>query len=213
MTGKGLKRCMGGARCNHAPGECTAQPMVDRIYPEPTLFRREDRYIVIKRKHLTPFKERAIRDQLAALEVSTVECVAVESDWPEYETVWGMIEARVTGKQPALAALSTLPAGCPVKAVGMSVSPNGFMRCHYTNARGQAISLAPEDHCKANLCALFGPDIAWLEANFPRWSKPIYSEDCLHRQLVRPAEIIGFDTAEVAAALIIECTRKPEMHA
>ncbi|MDC3312709.1 hypothetical protein OAV22_02105 [Flavobacteriaceae bacterium] len=29
-----------------------------------------------------------------------LSCVVVESDWPEYEFVWGMIEDRVTGETP-----------------------------------------------------------------------------------------------------------------
>lgn len=31
-----------------------------------------------------------------------MECVIVESDWPEYEPTWKAIEARVTGAQPSL---------------------------------------------------------------------------------------------------------------
>lgn len=66
--------------------------------PNPTPpFVREERYIVIKRKHLTPVVEGVIREQLAALEIATVECAVIEADWPEYETVWQMIEHRVTG--------------------------------------------------------------------------------------------------------------------
>lgn len=66
----------------------------------PPPFVREERYIVIKRKHLTPFMEGAIRNQLEALEVPPVDCVVVESDWPECEKVWRMIEARVVGPIP-----------------------------------------------------------------------------------------------------------------
>lgn len=63
-----------------------------------TDFQRENRYIVIKRSH-------ASEDALSRLEgtmdnngVTEVEdALVVESDWPEYETVWQMIEARVTG--------------------------------------------------------------------------------------------------------------------
>lgn len=29
-----------------------------------------------------------------------MDCVVVESDWPEYEPTWRAIEARVTGAQP-----------------------------------------------------------------------------------------------------------------
>lgn len=60
-------------------------------------FDREERYIVIKRKHLTPFMEGAIKNQLSALEIHAVEAIVVEHDWPEYETVWKMIEERASG--------------------------------------------------------------------------------------------------------------------
>ena len=77
-----------------------------------TKFKREERYLVFKlsdvEEHFTPGE----RQQLARLaEVQRVgrseggkpllECVVVESDWPEYEPTWQAIEARVTGAQPA----------------------------------------------------------------------------------------------------------------
>ena len=55
-------------------------------------FKREERYIVIKRKHLNAPVENAIRALLAAAEVDTVECVVVEKDWPMYELVWEQIK-------------------------------------------------------------------------------------------------------------------------
>ena len=58
-------------------------------------FEREERFIVIKRKHLSPAKEEALRTYLHDDNIGTVECVVVESDWPEYETIWKIIEARV----------------------------------------------------------------------------------------------------------------------
>lgn len=63
-------------------------------------FQREERFIVVKRKRLNGNQEAVIRACIAAMGVETVECVVVESDWPEYETVWSMIEARCTGAQP-----------------------------------------------------------------------------------------------------------------
>lgn len=60
-------------------------------------FQREERYIVIKRKRLTPAKEDRLREFLHMEEIGIIECAVVESDWPEYETVWAMIERRVTG--------------------------------------------------------------------------------------------------------------------
>lgn len=64
-----------------------------------TPFQREERYIVIKRKHLNMVQEAAIRGYLEGSSLNTVECVVVEHDWPEYEAVWKMIERRVTGDQ------------------------------------------------------------------------------------------------------------------
>ncbi len=60
-------------------------------------FKREERFIVVKRKHLKAGDEDALRKLLEVRNIATVECVVVESDWPEYETVWAMIEARCTG--------------------------------------------------------------------------------------------------------------------
>lgn len=63
---------------------------------EPT-FEREERFIVVKRKNLGSDEE-PLRRYLAKRDIPTVECVVVESDWPEYEIVWAMIEARCTGR-------------------------------------------------------------------------------------------------------------------
>ncbi len=60
-------------------------------------FVREQRYIVIKLKLLQERASEPLRRYLKHLNVKPVECVVVEADWPEYETVWQMIEARVTG--------------------------------------------------------------------------------------------------------------------
>ena len=55
-------------------------------------FTREDRYIVIKRKHLSEDVERQLLIWLNCAEVRQVpKAVVVEGDWPEYETVWRMI--------------------------------------------------------------------------------------------------------------------------
>ncbi len=77
-----------------------------------TDFQREDRCFVLKmsdiKKHLTP----ADRDRLMLIEGKlaarreadgkpSLECAVVEKDWPEFEPVWAMIEARMTGKPNA----------------------------------------------------------------------------------------------------------------
>lgn len=57
-------------------------------------FVREERYIVLKVNRLCDedyFAVKGIYDH------AMVEGVVVESDWPEYEKVWKMIEDRVNG--------------------------------------------------------------------------------------------------------------------
>lgn len=67
-------------------------------------FKREERFIVIKRKHLSAESrthdslEQELRVWLDRHLVPTSECVVVESDWPEYEAVWAMLAARVEGR-------------------------------------------------------------------------------------------------------------------
>lgn len=57
-------------------------------------FKREERYIVIKLKQLDDVDIHNLRDYLEENSIGTTECVVVESDWPEYEAVWKMIEER-----------------------------------------------------------------------------------------------------------------------
>lgn len=69
-------------------------------------FLREDRYIVIKRSDVDTFWRDDVREQfMSALErlnehhVRTPQrqFLVIESDWPEYEPAWHMIERRVNG--------------------------------------------------------------------------------------------------------------------
>lgn len=75
-------------------------------------FIREERYFVFKISDVVEHLTTAEALHLARLyEIQRVgrkeagkaelECVVVESDWPEYEPTWQAIEARVTGAQPA----------------------------------------------------------------------------------------------------------------
>ena len=75
---------------------------------------REGRYIVIKKtdleaalkvKRITQTDIEDLKELLARLRTQrfisnkeALECVVVESDWPEYERVWQMIEDRVEGR-------------------------------------------------------------------------------------------------------------------
>lgn len=70
-------------------------------------FQREERYIVFKKSRLSADQLERLEDLITPPSIPpsnwhddptlpTVECVVVEADWPEYETVWKMIEDRCT---------------------------------------------------------------------------------------------------------------------
>lgn len=71
-------------------------------------FKREDRYIVIKRSDLANvpvnYRSALVEPMLSLLShLPSRECLVIESDWPEYEPTWAAIKARVKGepaKQP-----------------------------------------------------------------------------------------------------------------
>lgn len=70
-------------------------------------FNREERYIVIKMKDLKyASAENKLLRVLQDAGIPTRRCVVVEADWPEYETVWKMIEARCSGRPSEIAALA-----------------------------------------------------------------------------------------------------------
>lgn len=84
-------------------------------------FKREERYIVFKVSDLgNSLKGDEIRklareyaEHRKQRGKEPLECVVVEKDWPEYETTWKAIEARVTGAQaqPAPKAVAYLDLG------------------------------------------------------------------------------------------------------
>src|SRR3990167_4696391 len=85
-------------------------------------FKRENRYIVFKRKDCELCMTDEQRSQLIELArvfwayreaagKSDFDCVVVERDWPEYEPTWKAIEARVAGaNHPAQEAKARTPA-------------------------------------------------------------------------------------------------------
>lgn len=73
--------------------------MTDKPNVTQAPFGREDRYIVIKRKHLeADVAVHLLADLKYAYGVEPVASVVVEADWPEYERVWRMIEDRASGR-------------------------------------------------------------------------------------------------------------------
>jgi hypothetical protein len=66
------------------------------------MFQREERYVVVKLKHMSPSQFKDYVDFLTFNQIPTVECAVVESDWPEYEPVWKMIQERVEAEEAEL---------------------------------------------------------------------------------------------------------------
>jgi len=75
-------------------------------------FKREQRYFVVKVKDAKEYLDAHQLEKLAEIAdtisegrekdgIPAVDCVVVESDWPEFEPTWGAIKARVTGAQPS----------------------------------------------------------------------------------------------------------------
>jgi len=58
--------------------------------------RLEERYVVIKLKHLNHVQKVELSDFLQDNGISTVDCVVVEEDWPEYKPTVDAIMTRVT---------------------------------------------------------------------------------------------------------------------
>lgn len=61
-------------------------------------FTREWRYIVVKRKHITAEQEYQLMELINSFDLPDLKAAVVESDWPEYEVVWNMIENRVNNQ-------------------------------------------------------------------------------------------------------------------
>lgn len=84
------------------------------------LFERENRYQVIKGADVKRYLN---NDEISLLSVligkvdagrysdgrGFLNCVVVESDWPEYEPTWNAIECRVSGLKPCSVCGKPLP--------------------------------------------------------------------------------------------------------
>lgn len=118
---------------------------------------RENRYLVVKRKDICSYLTKAEESQLALLTEKVAKgrkldgkqdlnCVVVESDWPEFEPVWKMIENRVKAlseynnyrgqklEAPIVGSLvkpkderHPLTSGCGIYSFAVVVSTNPFV--------------------------------------------------------------------------------------
>ena len=60
-----------------------------------TIFQLEERYFVVKRKHLSEDQENRLLQVLHDEEIPTVECLVLEPHWPEHANALNSIKARV----------------------------------------------------------------------------------------------------------------------
>ena len=100
------------ARLNASPVQQVSVP------DERAAFEREDRYIVIKRSDMDRIpNQKVVHSFLGALGELSAHSVripqrkflVIESDWPEYEPAWKLIQDRVQGR-PILDAAPATPA-------------------------------------------------------------------------------------------------------
>ena len=81
-----------------------------RLKIMPKEFQRENRYVVFKRSDMRKYLSQSECKQVEGLALHIclsregdgkhpLNCLVVESDWPEFEPTWGAIEARVTGAE------------------------------------------------------------------------------------------------------------------
>lgn len=59
--------------------------------------RLEERYIVIKRSHITDYVEARLREFIEEHGIGTVDCVVIEEDWPEYDPTVNLLWERING--------------------------------------------------------------------------------------------------------------------
>lgn len=62
-------------------------------------FKREERYIVLKRRDMTKDEEAGLREYILQQGLITRECVVVEPDWAIYDIVWHLVERVATGQR------------------------------------------------------------------------------------------------------------------
>ena len=123
------------------------EEVTDKALREAAQFKREDRFIVLKRADLLPALDEDEFHQLESICRSVQSYrrqagkpihsyVVVADDWPEYETVWAMIERRVTNEAEAnKAALDLASYGTsfvkvqhvPLDAALAAPEPEGFI--------------------------------------------------------------------------------------
>ncbi len=118
-------------------------------------FKKELRYYVIKVSDAAVLDEGSKRDLTSILRAlhnsricrgkpNAIDCVVVESDWPEYDIVWAMIQSRVEGRPNRIeeleAELATLKASMPVCVGYVSIDDADTIRRHHSDTKVEYVT-------------------------------------------------------------------------
>ena len=203
-------------------------------------FSREDRYTVIKHKDLSGVPRellvelRLVLDRLGEFTPER-KYVVVEDDWPEYEPVWAMIEARMTTAAPATPAAQGFRDGV-ASVQGNSAIPNNQDASAAqsawvpdVSAMARVLSDRSADACnidRADHWAMYGQeyidDVQAMLAAAPAHPAERQEQEDLHvwRATTRFGETCHFGEASTARAWAgengtverVELTPVPELH-
>lgn len=123
-------------------------------------FQRENRYIVVKLKDLDQDQEEGLRGVMYGYHIPTRECLVIESDWPEYEPAWRMIQARVEGATLSPAHIEDGVDTSAWPACNPACDPdfNGHKSRHCTCAAAKAALSAPHEQAELWAVHVEGPD-------------------------------------------------------
>lgn len=159
-------------KCGRCSGYCSPIPTTPTT--KAPAFQREERFIVLKRKHMNAGQEFAVRSLMERIDVKSVEAVVIESDWPEYETVWRMIEARMTG--------ATTEAPDLVERVARAVcSAHGNDPDDFLKALGFCRWVMYQPHARAAIAAMPSKTPAEYERGYfdgeTKWAEAVDAKD------------------------------------
>jgi hypothetical protein len=153
-----------------------------------TQFKREERYYVLKisdmKKYLSAEKQESVIDTAGKLNAGravdgkpVLQAVVIESDWPEYERVWQMLETRMTTTQH------------------QPFNPNDdrrFWPVQFSQVKGRELTQMPhrwkcscgtifwvrvnESHCPrcGKKCQMLQAPVVWPE---PKEHPPLYADE------------------------------------
>jgi hypothetical protein len=91
-------------------------------------FQREERYIVLKLKHMSEADECSLREFLQFREMPTVECVVVESKWDNHTEAWESVQRLAEGRESLMDEIARLSGERDALAASLGVAKSLMSR-------------------------------------------------------------------------------------